>query len=302
MHKNVLITGGSGLLGTRLTSLLMQKGYQVSHLSRSTGQGLLSTYQWNVNEGSIDSAALEDADFIIHLAGAGIADKRWSAKRKKEILESRTKSSALLYKALKETPNRVKAIVSASAIGYYGNGGPDETFEEKSGPGNDFLSGVVGQWENSVDQITSLGTRVVKLRIGILLSDMGGALPSIAMPIKWGVGSPLGSGQQIISWIHIDDVCNMFIKGIEDLSMQGAYNAVSPHPTTNEDLTRQIAKVLRKPLWVPHVPAFALKLILGEMAGLVLGGSKVSSIKIQNTGFEFLYTDLDKALRNLLQK
>lgn len=302
MQKNVLITGGSGLLGTRLTPLLMQKGYHISHLSRNKQPGDIPSYQWDVEGGVMDRDVLTDTDIIIHLAGAGIADKRWSPKRKKEILESRIKSSALLYKMLKETPHRVRTFVSASAIGIYGYAGSEKLFDEDSEPASDFLVDVVKRWEASVDQISSLGIRVVKIRIGILLSNNGGALYEMAKPIKWGLGAPLGSGDQLISWIHIDDVCGIFNKAIEDESMHGAFNAVSPKPATNKELTLAIARTLGKPQWLPNVPGVVLKLALGEMANLVLKGSYVSAKKIQQAGFKFLFTDLEKALRDLLEQ
>lgn len=302
MHKNVLITGASGLVGTRLTTLLMQKGYQISHLSRSSSAGPIRTFLWDVNAGTIENGALDEVDTIIHLAGAGIADKRWSASRKKEILESRTKSTELLFQKLKQSKHNIKTFVSASAIGIYGEGGSERTFTEEDLPAHDFLAEVVRQWEDSVSQIESLGIRVVKIRIGILLSENGGALAEMVKPIKWGVGSPLGSGEQLMSWIHIDDACRIFIKGIEDESMKGVYNAVTPNPVSNKQLTKEIARVLNKPLWLPNVPGFVLKLVLGEMADLVLKGSKVSAGKIQDSNFDFQFLDLKEALEDLLKK
>ncbi len=302
MPKNVLITGASGLIGTRLTELLQQKGYQVSHLSRNQRQGTIPTFVWDVENMNIDSNAFHGIDAIVHLAGAGIADKPWTKKRKTEILESRTKSANLLFQSLKNQSHSVECFISASAIGYYGDGGADKTFKEGDPATDDFLGTVVQSWEQAADKFANLNIRVAKLRIGILLSAKGGALAEIARPIKWGVGSPLGSGKQFMSWIHIDDACHMFIKALEEKSMHGAYNAVAPTPATNEEVTRRIAKVLGKPLWLPNVPGFVLKFILGEMATLVLGGSKVSSEKIQQAGFQFSFTDLEKALVDLLKR
>lgn len=302
MHKNVLISGASGLVGTRLTERLKQKGYQISHLSRSSKDGTIPVFQWDVKDGTVDGRALEGVDSIIHLAGAGIADKAWTKERKKEILESRTRSTQLLFKLLKERKHEVKSFVSASAIGYYGFGGEEKVFSEESSPADDFLADVVRQWEASVDEIASLGIRVVKIRIGILLSTKGGALAEMIKPIRLGVGSPLGSGSQIMSWIHIDDVCGIFIKAMEDEKMMGAYNAVSPTPATNEEIMRATAHFMNKPFWAPNVPSLVLKLILGEMADLVLKGSRISAQKIQNAGYEFLHPDLDGALKDLLQK
>lgn len=302
MTTSILLTGASGLVGTRLTDMLLQKGYQVAHLGRSKRPGKVPSYVWNVAKGEFDPEALNGVDAIIHLAGAGVAEKRWTSRRKKEILESRTKSSALLYETLKKINNKVRAVVSASAIGYYGFGLDEKTlFTEESKPGNDYLSRVVVAWEREVDAIASLGIRIVKIRIGIVLSDKGGALKEMAGPIKIGIGSPLGSGKQILSWIHLDDLCAMFIRAVEDESMKGAYNAVSPQPVTNRDMTIVLAKVLNRPLLLPPVPAFVLRIMIGEMTDIVVNGRNVSSEKIRKTGFTFKFTDLKSAFEALFQ-
>ena len=302
MTTSILLTGASGLVGTRLTDMLLQKGYQVAHLGRLKRPGKVPSYVWNVAKGEFDPEALNGVDAIIHLAGAGVAEKRWTSRRKKEILESRTKSSALLYETLKKINNKVRAVVSASAIGYYGFGLDEKTlFTEESKPGNDYLSRVVVAWEREVDAIASLGIRVVKIRIGIVLSDKGGALKEMAGPIKIGIGSPLGSGKQILSWIHLDDLCAMFIRAVEDESMKGAYNAVSPQPVTNRDMTSALAKVLNRPLLLPPVPALVLRIMIGEMTDIVVNGRNVSSEKIRKTGFTFKFTDLKSAFDALFQ-
>lgn len=302
MVKKILITGASGLVGKRLTELLLQKGYQVSHLGRRKRDGNVPSFVWDIEKGFMDSKALDDVDTIIHLAGAGVAEKRWTASRKKEILESRTKSTALLFETLKKEKHILPTVISASAIGYYGFGLSDEVFTEERKPGSDFLAQVTRQWEEEVDKISMLGIRVVKLRIGIVLSEKGGALTEMAKPIKLGVGSPLGTGKQYLTWIHLDDLCEMFIKAIEDQLMKGAYNAVGPEWVTNAEMTRSIAKVLKKPLWLPPIPDFVLKMVLGEMADMVLNGSKIASDKIQRTGFKFKFIKLEDALRDLLLK
>lgn len=299
MSKKILITGPSGLIGTRLTEQLLQKGYQVWHLSRNKKKGIPS-FTWDVENGIMDTKALEGVDAIVHLAGAGVADKRWTESRKKEILESRTKSSALLYKTLAGANHSVKSVISASAIGYYGFGFGEEVFKEDSRSGNDYLAQVTKQWEESVDTISSLNLRVVKLRIGIVLSNKGGALVEMARPIRWGIGAALGNGKQYLSWIHLDDVCAMFIKAVEDETMQGAYNAVSGDWVTNKVLTQRIAKVLKKPLLLPNVPTFVMKILIGEMAVIVINGSKISADKIKETGFVFRYSNLEKALESLM--
>jgi uncharacterized protein (TIGR01777 family) len=301
MNNKILITGASGLIGKRLTEMLLEKGYQVAHLSRSKKSAPVPSFVWDVDAGEIDITALEGISTIIHLAGAGVADKRWSHSRKEEILQSRVKSTQLLFNTLLNNPNQVKSFISASAIGYYGFGTSDEVFHEQSQFGSDFLANVTREWEEDVDKISSLRMRVAKLRIGIVLSDKGGALVEMAKPIRLGFGSPLGSGKQYLSWIHLDDLCAMFIKAVETDLMQGAYNAVSGNWVTNKEMTKTIAKILNKPLWLPNVPAFVLKLVVGQMAEIVLNGSKVSADKIKSTGFNFKYTDLDQALESLLR-
>ena len=300
MSKKILITGASGLIGSRLTELLLQKGYQVSQLGRTKKAGAIKSYVWNVDQGEFDKEALASVDAIIHLAGAGVADKRWNEKRKNEILESRTKSTALLFNTLKQGKHTVKTVVSASAIGYYGFCLDERLFTEESKPGADYLAQVTKQWEEEVDKIASLGIRVAKLRIGIVLSEKGGALAEMMKPIRLGVGAPLGTGKQYLSWIHIDDLCAMFIKAVEDEQMNGAYNAVCDW-VTNRALTNSIAGILKKPLWLPPVPAFVMKLIVGEMAVIVLNGSKISSEKIRKTGFTFQYPQLHEALKSLIK-
>ena len=301
MATSILITGASGLIGTRLTEILLKAGYRVVHLGRAQKAGSIPCFVWNVEKGKMDLKSLEGVDAIIHLAGAGVAEKRWSRQRKREILESRTKSTALLFDALKKSSHKVKTVVSASAIGYYGCDLEQEVVTEEGKPGEDFLSKVVMAWEHAVDDIASLGIRVSKIRIGIVLSEKGGALKEMAAPIKWGVGSPLGTGKQVVSWIHLDDLCYMFLKVIEDTSMSGAYNGVSVQPVTNVIMTKSIAKILKCPLWLPSVPTFVLKLILGEMADIVVNGRNVSSEKIQRTGFKFRFSNLEDALRDLLK-
>jgi hypothetical protein len=293
--SKILISGASGLIGTRLTELLVQHGHEVSHLSRKKKEGKTPAFVWNVESGIIDEQALKDVDAVVHLAGAGVADKRWSKKRKKEILESRIKSTALLTRYLDKYPT-IKTVVSASAIGYYGFGGE---FTEESNPGVDFLAQVVSAWEAEVDKIQN--KRVVKLRTGIVLSEKGGALEKMTTPIRWYAGASLGTGRQYMSWIHLDDLCRMFIKAIEDPTMHGAYNATGPYAVTNDELTRAIAATIRKPLLLPSVPAFVLRFLVGEMAAIVLNGSIVSSKKIQQTGFTFQFPTLEEALNDLLK-
>ena len=298
--KKILITGATGLVGSRLTELLIERGHSVTYLGRSKKSGKVQTFLWDPTSEKIDEQALNQPDAIIHLAGAGVAEKRWTASRKKEILESRTKSTALLCQALKNNYHNIKTFVSASAIGYYGFADEDKVFTEEDKPGIDFLSQVTRQWENEVDKVGNLGLRIAKLRIGIVLSNDGGALKEMAKPIKLGIGSPLGTGKQFLSWIHVDDLCQMFIKAVEDEKMNGAYNATTDW-CTNKEMTRAIADCLKKPLWLPAVPSFILKIILGEMTDVVLNGSKVSCEKIKMTGFHYNFANLSEALSDLLK-
>lgn len=300
MAKKVLITGASGLVGARLMDFLKQGGYPISRLGRQRGGQDGTVYQWDVENGIIDKGCLAGADAIVHLAGAGIADKPWTPERKKEILESRIKSTQLLFEVLQHTHHQVRTLVAASAIGYYGFADDGKIFDEDSSPGSGFLADVVQQWEAAVDRIATLGIRIVKLRIGIVFSEKGGALAAMAKPIRWGLGAPLGSGRQYLSWIHLDDLCRMFVQAIEREDMNGVYNAVGLRPVTNKELTLAIAKVMKKPLWLPAVPGFVLQWMLGGMADLILNGSQVSARKIVQTGFVFSYPGLPEALQNLL--
>ncbi len=298
---SVLITGASGLVGSRLTDLLIEKGFQVSHLGRSKKLERVPSFVWDVDKGTMDEDALRGVQVVIHLAGAGVAEKRWTDKRKREILESRTKSSELLFKTLQNSTHPVKAVISASAIGYYGSTLSDKVFKEDDDAGGDFLAGVVNAWEKSVEKISSLGIRVARIRIGIVLAKEGGALKKMARPVKLFVGSPLGTGNQIVSWIHIDDLCGIFIKAIEDDSMAGAYNAVAPHPASNREMTKEIANVLKRPIIFPPVPTFLLRIILGEMVDAVVKGSNVSAERILKAGFRFRFENLRDALADCLK-
>ena len=271
-------------MGTALTDLLLQKGYHVSHLGRSPSLGKVKCYRWSVTGNYIDPKALEGVDAIIHLAGAGVAEKRWSQSRKKEILESRTKSSELICETLKTQPNQVKVVVSATAVGYYGLSTSDEWYDETCESGNDFLASVCKAWEASTDPIQALGIRLVKIRVGVVLSNNGGALIQMAQPVKWGFGAALGSGKQWVSWIHITDLCQIFLKAIENETMIGIYNAVAPNPVTNKELNQTIAQALQRPLWLPPVPEFALRILLGEMSQIVLTGARVDCSKVKSAG------------------
>lgn len=296
---NILITGGSGLVGTRLTEILLEKGYNVSHLSRK--QDLtpkVKKYRWDPTNSFIDINSLQNVDYIIHLAGAGVADKRWTDERKAEILSSRINSTKLLFKALSNGKHKIKSVISASAIGYYGFSSSKKIFEEKDKPSNDFLANVTKLWEDEVDKINQLNIRTVKLRIGVVLTNKGGALPKIVMPIKLFAGSSLGSGEQIVSWIDLDDLCNMFVYAIENSNMNGAYNAVAPNPISYSELTEIIGKVLNRPIWPISVPRFLLKIAVGEMEVVVSESCNVRNKRIaEETDFKYRFTNVLDCLK-----
>jgi uncharacterized protein len=308
--QTILITGGTGLVGKALTHRLLKKGFRVIILTRkipATGatEGLQYAL-WNVKEKKIDLAALQKADHIIHLAGAGVVDKRWTASYKKEILDSRTQSCSLIVDSLKKHDNKVQTIVSASAIGWYGAdtaASREAGFSETAPADAQFLGDTCRLWEESVDAAVSLGKRVVKLRTGIVLSNEGGALVEFKKPLKAGLATILGSGTQIVSWIHIDDLCRMYIEAIQNNGMQGAYNAVAPKPVTNKTLTLELAKIIRGKFFIPvNVPAFVLKIMLGESSIEVLKSCTVSCEKIKKAGFTFLYPDIEPALIQLCKE
>ena len=302
MTGKILITGGSGLIGSRLSEMLIDQGYEVAHLSRNPGKfSHYKTFRWDVAGDYIDDSAITYADYIIHLAGAGLADEKWTSERKKEIVRSRVDSTSLLRNCLQRNQHHVKGFVSASAIGIYGNSG-DQLMSEESTYGDDFLAEVCKAWEGAAWQVKDLGIRTTILRTGIVLSDEGGALPQLARPVRLLAGAPLGSGKQYMSWIHIDDLCRLFIRAIEDPQLEGVYNAVAPHPVTNKEFTKELAEVMHKPLVLPKVPSFAIHLMMGEMSEVVLSGQRVSANKVLQTGFTFEYNFLEEALQSFYKE
>jgi uncharacterized protein len=299
--KNILITGGSGFVGMHLTNLLKANGCEVSWLTRKIDTGKdITQYLWSWNNKTIEKGAIEKADAIIHLAGANIGDKRWTAKRRQLIIDSRVKSGQLIFEKLKENKNNVKAFISASAIGYYGTITSGKIFSETDPPSNDFLGDTCRQWEEPACEIEKLGIRTVKIRTGLVLTNQGGALPKMITPINAGIGSPIGTGRQYMPWIHIEDLCNIYIKAIEDTKMSGAYNGVAPDYKTNSDFSKSLTHVLKKSFWFPNIPSFIIKLIFGKMSAILLNGSRVSSEKIITAGYSFKFTNLESAFVDLL--
>ncbi len=298
----VLIGGGTGLIGRHLSNLLKQKGYEVILLSRKRDlNGPFPQYAWNLETGAIDDEAILKADYVLNLAGAGIADKRWTVSRKKTIIDSRVKSMQLLKAAFNKLNKKPKAFIAASAIGFYGDR-RDEWLDEKSNPGEGFLSESTRQWEKSTKEMESIGSRLITIRIGIVLSTKGGALPKLVLPQKFWLGTYFSDGMAYYPWIHIDDLCNIFIKSIEDESMNGIFNGVAPTPVSNIELTKAIATALNKKVMMIPVPAFLLRLGMGEMADVVLTSARVSAEKIKNSGFKFQFPELVPALKDLFAR
>lgn len=299
MAKKILITGATGLVGTELKKHLLSKGYLVNTLSRKKKENDPSSFVWDVYKGAIDANCLNGVDAIIHLAGEPVAEKKWTDERKKQIIDSRVKSTELLYKTIKtKYDHQIKSFISASAVGFYGDCG-DEILTEESPNGYGFLAECCKLWENAIDQGKKLSLRIVKLRTGIVLSNDGGALPQLDKPVKLFAGAALGTGKQWTPWLHIDDMVEMYIGAIENLKMEGCYNACAPFPVTNTALTKAIAKTLHRPFWPIKVPKKALELLLGERVDAVLMSNNTSAQKILDAGFKFKFTHLDDALKEL---
>lgn len=300
----ILITGATGLIGTELVSLLLQNGISIHYLARNKkeikDEANYHGFLWNPEQGKIDENCLLGVDAIIHLAGAPIS-MRWTNKNKQEIIESRILSTNLLYRTLKSHPNQVKQLISASAIGIYPDSLEKVYTEEDKSVDNSFLGQVVLKWEQAADQFKRLDIKVCKIRTGLVLAKKGGMLKELLKPIKLGAGSAYGSGKQWQSWIHIDDLVHLYYFALQN-SWEGVYNATAPNPVDNEELTKTIAKVLEKPYFVPNIPEFVLKLMLGEMHILLIASQNVSSQKAQDNRFVFKFRTLEKALKALLQK
>jgi uncharacterized protein (TIGR01777 family) len=298
MEKRVLITGATGMIGKKLVPALIEKGYQVSMLSRNA-RPLPNTrvFLWNVENQTIDSSCFDGVSAIIHLAGENIASKRWTAQRKQQILDSRVNSTKLLYKGLASRNHNVDTLISASAVGYYGDRA-DEMLTEISAPGDDFLASCCVQWEAAVDEGTAHHLRLVKLRTGFILDKADGGLPLMALPVKMFFGAALGSGKQWIPWIHLHDMINLYIHALEN-ALQGVFNAAAPAPVTNKTFTKILAHTLQRPVWPLHVPAAVIKTIMGEMSAVALSSNRTSAQKVLNTGFNFRYNQLQDALAEI---
>jgi uncharacterized protein (TIGR01777 family) len=305
----ILITGGTGLIGTALGKFLTGRQHQVIILTRHprTAASSISYAGWNPAKGTIDAEAIQKADYIINLAGAGVADKRWSKKRKEEIVNSRVQSGVLLVKALRETPNRVKAVISISGIGWYGDdkkrNAAKPFFTEEDPADDGYLGQTCVQWEDAIQPVTALNKRLVIFRCGLALSAAGGAFTEFKKPVQWGLATIFGSGRQILSWIHMEDLCRMFSYAIENEKMQGIYNATGPQPCTNRNFIMSLARKMKGRFFIPiYVPSFVLKIMLGELSIELLKSTAVSCEKISRAGFQFLHPSLDVALDDLVKK
>ena len=300
-QATVLITGGTGLVGTALSSMLSDKGYKVTHLSRNPTEGQYQSFYWDVKKGELDTEAIKSADAIVHLAGAGVADKRWNKQRKEEIYKSRIDSTKLLREKVKELKPSLSYFLCASAIGYYGWDSGDQVVDEESNRGTGFLADVVADWEKEAACFDELNIARGVLRIGVVLSNEGGALVEIAKPIRLGAGAPLGTGNQYLSWIHIEDLCGI-IQFMIEKKIVSAINGVAPNPETNRDFTKKLATQLKKPLLLPNVPKLALRLLVGEMADMLIGGNRVSSLRIEKKGYNFKFRTLEESLADLIRR
>lgn len=291
----MLITGGTGLVGSVLKPLLEKAGYEVIMLSRTIKNE--HTYLWDVEKNFIDKQAIVKCDHLVHLAGSGIADQSWTDQRKKEIINSRTDSSELLLRYFYEQGRAVKTVVAASAVGYYGSVTGKHIYTETDKHGSGFLAETCVLWEKATHQLAEISDRLVQLRIGIVLDKNGGALKKLAQPVYFFAGAALGTGKQYVPWIHVHDLCNMILYAIKNQQVSGVYNAVSSSQITNEELTKAIGIALHRPVFLPAVPAFLLKAFLGEMSQMVLEGSRISNEKIKSAGFKFRYENIDDALK-----
>ncbi len=298
----VLITGATGLIGQEMVKFCHEKDIKVNYLTTSKSKIVQEEnykgFYWNPKAKEIDAGCFKEVDAIVHLAGATVS-KRWTPSYKKEILSSRTETTALLVSTLRESTHTVKQVVSASAIGIYPDSLINYYDESHNEISSSFLGQVVSVWEQASDEFLKLNITVSKIRIGLVLSNKGGALMEIVKPIKFGLGAAFGNGKQWQSWIHIHDLANLFLYVLQN-NLSGVFDGVAPNPTSNSELIKTAASVLHKPLFMPNTPKFFMKLILGEMHILLFESQRVSSKKIADTGFLFKFNYLEPALKNLL--
>ncbi len=298
-EKRIIIAGGSGMIGRALTTYLLNLGHEVEWLSHSGSSGPVPVHAWNPSKGELPSSAIRSADVVVNLAGAGIADKRWTASRKEVLRSSRIDGNIALAQLLEEDAGRVKSFVSSAAMGIYGDRDQKWCKEEDDIEGNDFLVEICRGWEKSIRKVAAVGLRAVWLRISVVLSMEGGALPKIEGPMQYGVANYFGSGRQFYSWIHIRDLVRVFAQAIESEDMNGAYNAAAPKPLPMKEWINELVEVYPKSPWVVPVPAFALRIGLGEMADVLLNSVRLDIQKLEQTGFKFEYPTLAEAGKDL---
>jgi len=299
----ILISGGTGLVGKALTKRLIIEGHDIRILSRNPqSSSQLKSFYWNVEKNEIDEKAFEGVEHIVHLAGSGIADKRWTNARKQDIIDSRVNSMKLITDVVKKKNIKLKSFVGASAIGIYGMTTSEKIFSEIDNGMDDFLTQSCTKWENSYQQIQTLSSKNCIIRIGVVLSKDGGALKKLLPLFQLGLGSAVGSGKQYMPWIHIEDLVSVFHEALFNSNYNGIYNAVSSEKTTSDSFSKQLAKSLSKPFFLPRVPAFVLKLLFGEMANVLLEGSLISNQKLIHAGFQLKYPALSEALQEIVAK
>lgn len=300
-NLSVLITGGSGLIGRHLTSLLVSRGYNVSILTHH-GHTMQNTraFAWNPGKNTIDHEALEGVDYIIHLAGANIGSKRWTPGRKAEIVRSRVASARFLHRMAEERHIMIKAFISASATGIYGWAPGEAIFNENDPSADDFLGSVCREWEEAADLFDKTGSRTVKIRSAIVLEKNDSALSRLIMTSRFGFLIKAGTGRQYMPWIHISDLCNIYLKAVEDQEMKGVYNAVAPQHITHNEFIATLSGIMRLPVLPVPVPEFLMRSVFGEMSELILRGCRVSSEKIINSGYDFQFAMLEDALKNIM--
>lgn len=299
----VLLAGGSGGIGTYLSTFLESKGYAVSILTRNKKRADGEKYfYWNVEEKIIHEACLDQVDYLIQLSGASISDKRWTSKRKLEIVNSRVNATNFLFHTIDQHKVPLKAFISASGVGYYGSQTLEHIYTENDLPGNDFLANTCVQWEEATNQFKKIGIRTVAIRTGIVLMKKDGALPKLLIPTYFGFLTSMGNGKQYFPWIHIEDLCRIYHKAICDDNVDGKYNAVSPATTTNKLLMETLKSVLNKPLILLSIPSFVLKIVFGELSTTLLNGSRISAKKICNSGYVFQFDKLQEAIVDLIEE
>ncbi len=298
---SVLITGGGGLIGRYLTKVLLEKGFKVSHLSRKPERkNKVQVFCWNPDKGYIETDALEGADCIIHLAGANIGEKIWTEARRDEIIRSRVDSAKLLHERIIYTGVPLKTFISASAVGFYGALTSEKIFTEEDSAGTDFLGITCRRWEEAADLFEKSGIRTVKVRTAVVLEKTDSALSKLMLPGKLGFLVKTGDGKQYMPWIHIADLCGIYLRSVTDIAFSGSYNAAAPQQVTHEEFMKTLGEVLKRPVLKFPIPSIFLKAVMGQMSDVILKGSRVSSEKIINAGYKFKFADLHDALSDVI--